>query len=237
MIIADMSSINVEVRVDETEVTGVKVGQKAKVKVDALGDMGLDGEVAEIAASAVIRTGQTIAQTAVAGSREAKDFKAVIRLVNLSNEMKDRLRPGMSATATITTDRRHNVIAIPLQVLVERELSQDKLGTGNRAKEKKPVEGVFIVRDDKAVFTPVETGIISQIEVEITSGLSEGQEIIIGPYRQLRRLRDGAEIRRNNDRAQSRFIGITQSPSREYLPVQRLAGRLSDKLRFVDDEL
>jgi hypothetical protein len=107
-----------------------------RVKVDALGDMELDGEVAEIAASAVTRTGQSIAQTAVADSREAKDFKAVIRLVNLSNEMKDRLRPGMSATATINTDRRHNVIAIPLQVLVERELSQDKLGSGNTAKEK-----------------------------------------------------------------------------------------------------
>jgi HlyD family secretion protein len=205
MIIADMSSINVEVRVDETEVTGVKIGQKAQVRVDALGDLELDGEVAEIAASAVTRTGQTIAQTAAAGSREARDFKAVLRLVNLSKEMKERLRPGMSATATIITDRRHNVIAIPLQVLVERELPQDKPGTDNTAKEKRPVEGVFIVRDDKAVFTPVETGIISQIEVEITRGLSEQQEIIIGPYRQLRTLKDGAEIRRNNVRAQSRI--------------------------------
>jgi hypothetical protein len=97
------------------------------------------------------------------------------------------------------------VIVIPLRVLVEPELPQDKHGTGNRAKEKKPVAGVFIVRDDEAVFTPVKTGIISQIEVEITRGLSEQQEIIIGPYRQLRTLKDGAEIRRNNDRAQSRF--------------------------------
>ncbi len=170
-----------------------------------MGDRELDGEVVEIAASAVTRTGQTIAQTAVAGSQEAKDFKAVIRFVNLPEEMKDRLRPGMSATAIITTDRRYDVIAIPLQALVERELQQDKPGTGNIAKEKKQVEGVFIIRDDKAVFTPVETGITGQNEIEITRGLIEQQEIVIGPYRQLRALKDGAMIRRNNDRAQSRF--------------------------------
>jgi HlyD family secretion protein len=108
MIIADMSSINVEARVDETDVTSVKVGQKVEIKVDALGDRELEGEVAEIASSAVTRTGQTIAQTAVAGSQEAKDFKTVIRLSNLSEALKDRLRPGMSATAIITTDRRNN---------------------------------------------------------------------------------------------------------------------------------
>jgi HlyD family secretion protein len=205
MTIADMSSINVEARVDETEVTGVKVGQKVEIKVDAMGDRELDGEVAEIAASAVTRTGQTIAQTTAAGSQEAKDFKTVIRLTNLSEEMKDRLRPGMSATAIITTDRRNNAIAIPLQALVEREPPQEKSGADKTDRKKEPIEGVFIVRDDKAVFTPVETGITSQNEIEITRGLGSRQEIIIGPYRQLRMLKDGALIRRNNDRVRSRF--------------------------------
>ncbi len=149
------------------------------------------------------RTGKTIAQTVVAGSQEAKDFKAVIRLVNLSEVMKDWLWPGMSATAVITTDRRKNVIAIPLQALVERELPQEKSGADKSAKKKDPVEGVFIVRDDKAVFTPVGTGITGQNEIEVTRGLTEQQEIIIGPYRQLRTLKDGAVIRRDNDRAQS----------------------------------
>jgi HlyD family secretion protein len=170
-----------------------------------MGDRELDGEVAEIAASAVTRTGRTIAQTAAAGSQEAKDFKAVIRLTSLSEEMKDRLRPGMSATAIISTDRRNNVIAVPLQALVEREPPREKSGANKTAKKKEPVEGVFIVRDDKAVFTPVETGITGQNEIEITRGLGAQQEIIIGPYRQLRLLKDGTLIRRNNDRAQSRF--------------------------------
>jgi HlyD family secretion protein len=203
MIIADMSTINIEVHVDETEVTDVKVGQKARVKVDALGDLELDGEVAEIAASAVTRTGQTIAQTAMARSQEAKDFKAVIRLSNISEDIKDRLRPGMSASAIITTDRRQDVLTIPIQAMVERELPQDEQGKRNRSKEKKPVEGVFLVSDDRAVFTPVEIGITGQNELEVTRGLSKGQEIIIGPFRQLRTLKDGADIRRNNDRAQS----------------------------------
>jgi HlyD family secretion protein len=203
MIIADMSVINVEVRVDETDVASVKVAQKVKVKVDALGEKELQGEVAEIAASAVTRSGQTIAQTAVAGTQEAKDFKVVVRLVNLTDDVRDRLRPGMSATATITTDRRENVVAIPLQALVEREqtpaagASPTPSATPDKAaKDKKPIKGVFIVQDNKAVFAPVETGITGENDIEITSGLKEQQEIIIGPYRQLRNLKDGTAIKR-----------------------------------------
>ncbi len=204
MIIADMSVINVEVRVDETDVASVKVGQRARVKVDALGDQEIEGEVAEIASSAVTRSGQTIAQTAVAGTQEAKDFKVVIRLINMSPEVRNRLRPGMSATATITTDRRENVIAVPLQAIVEREPQAGESQPGTTpassptpvAKDRKPIKGVFAVENNKAVFVPVETGITGENEIEITSGLSEGREIIIGPYRQLRTLKDGAQIKR-----------------------------------------
>jgi HlyD family secretion protein len=210
MIIADMSVINVEVRVDETDVASVNIGQKAKVKVDALGEQELEGEVIEKAASAVTRTGQTIAATAVAGSQEAKDFKVVIRLINSTEELRNRLRPGMSATATITTDRRESVIAIPLQSLVEREPSPGKpgekpgaaaspapaTGSDKAAREKRAQKGVFIVQNNKAVFIPVEAGITGENEIEITQGLQEGQEIIIGPYRQLRNLKNDTLIKR-----------------------------------------
>jgi HlyD family secretion protein len=201
MIIADMSSINIEVRIDESDVTGVKAGQPVKVKVDALSDRTFSGVVSEIAASAVTRTGQTIAQTAVAGSQEAKDFKAVIHLINLTNQEKNRLRPGMSATAVITTDRRQNVPVVPLQALVEREAPKLRSGAGNRAGEKRPIKGVFVVRDDKAAFVQVETGIIGQDEIEITRGVKEQEEIITGPYRELRTLKDGELIDRQNGRA------------------------------------
>jgi HlyD family secretion protein len=205
LIIADMSIINVEVRVDETDVANVKTGQRAKVKVDALGEKEIEGEVTEIAASAVTRSGQTIAQTTVAGSQEAKDFKVVIRLVNISDEARDRLRPGMSATATINTDRRENVIAIPLQALVEREAPGSGPGASPTpspspgGRDRKPAQrGVFVVENNKSIFKPVTTGITGENDIEITSGLNEGTEIITGPYRQLRNLKDNTAIKRED---------------------------------------
>jgi HlyD family secretion protein len=203
LIIADMSVINVEVRVDETDIANVAVGQKAKVKVDALGEKEIEGDVVEKAASAVTRTGQTIAQTTVAGSQEAKDFKVVIRLVNMSEEVRDRLRPGMSATAVITTDRRDNVIAVPLQALVERDPQQIQGGPagggqGQSPKDKKPLKGVFAVENDKTIFVQVETGITGENDIEIKSGLKEGQEIVTGPYRQLRTLKKDQKIKRED---------------------------------------
>ncbi|MCI0387271.1 MAG: efflux RND transporter periplasmic adaptor subunit [Acidobacteria bacterium] len=216
MIIADMSVVNVEVRADETDVANIKVGQKAKIKVDALDEQELLGDVVEIAASAVTRSGATIASTAVAGSQEAKDFKVVIRLTNLTSETKQRLRPGMSASATITTDRRENVISIPLQALVEREQPQDKpgavsgtkpsasqpAGTAKATKDNKVKKGVYVVQNDKAIFTPVETGITGENDIEITSGLQEQQEIILGPYRQLRSLKNESVIKREEKKPQ-----------------------------------
>ncbi|NBO63640.1 MAG: HlyD family secretion protein [Acidobacteria bacterium] len=200
LIIADMSVINVEVRVDETDIANVAVGQRAKVKVDALGEREIEGEVVEKAASAVTRTGQTIAQTTVAGSQEAKDFKVVIRLTSLPEEVRDRLRPGMSATAVITTDRREKVISVPLQSLVERDQpasGADKPGQDS-SKERKPQKGVFTVSNNKAVFTPVETGITGENDIEIKNGLAEGGEIIIGPYRALRTLKNDQGIKRED---------------------------------------
>lgn len=211
MIIADMSIINVEVRVDESDVASVRTGQKTKIKVDALGEREIEGEVTEIAASAVTRSGQTIAQTTVAGSQEAKDFKVVVRLVNISEEVRDRLRPGMSATATINTDRRENVIAVPLQALVEREAPEAKSGgspSPSASPDKaprghKPIRGVYVAENNKAIFKPVTTGIMGENDVEVTSGLSEGMEIITGPYRQLRSLKDDMPIRREDKNKRS----------------------------------
>jgi HlyD family secretion protein len=204
MIIADMSVINVEVKVDETDIKNVKQNQRAKIKVDALGETEIEGDVVEIAQTAVTRTGQTIAQTATSGSQEAKDFKVVIRLVNMSEQVRNALRPGMSATAVITTDRRDNVLAIPLQALVERDPQQlkgDKApasAASQNPKDKKPVMGVFVVENNKTVFKPVETGITGENDIEIISGLSEGVELVTGPYRQLRTLKPDQAIKRED---------------------------------------
>jgi HlyD family secretion protein len=203
MLIADMSVINVEVKVDETDIKNVSQGQRAKIKVDALGETELEGEVVEIAQTAMTRSGGTIATTATTGSQEAKDFKVVIRLVNLGEGARNALRPGMSATAVITTDRRENVIAIPLQALVERDPQQ--LAGDNKTpapsaspKDRKPVKGVFAVENNKTVFKPVETGITGENDIEIKNGLNQDQEIITGPYRQLRTLKPDQIIKRED---------------------------------------
>jgi HlyD family secretion protein len=209
MLIADMSAINVKVNVDETDITNVKLDQKVKVKVDALGETEIEGKVVEISQTAQDRSGRTIAQTSSSGSQEAKDFKVTIRLVNMSEEIRNRLRPGMSATATISTDRRENVVAVPLQALVERDPDQIKTGSGatptpaaqnqnQNPKDKKPVKGVFVIKDNKTVFTAVETGITGENDIEIKSGLNEGQEIVTGPYRQLRSLKNDQAIKRED---------------------------------------
>jgi HlyD family secretion protein len=206
LLIADMSVVDIWVRVDETDIANVALGQKAKVKVDALGDKELDGEIVEHAAWAQNRSGQTTAQAAASANQEAKDFKVVVRLTNLTGEVRSRLKPGMSATAVITTDRRENAIAVPLQALVERDPQQIGQGGGTPAgqnqarnpKDKKPIKGVFTIQNEKAVFVPVETGITGENDIEIKSGLKEGQEIITGPYRELRTLKNDQQIKRED---------------------------------------
>lgn len=195
--VADMSEINAEIKVDETDIADVQVGQKAKVKVDALGDMEIDGEVIEKGASAITRSGQTIATSA--NTQEAKDFLVKIRL-NPVPEVRDKLRPGMSTTAVITTATVENVLTVPLQAIVPREVPgsepADQAKSGGNAK-KKEVEGVFLFGSDgRAHFTPITTGIKGDQEIEVNSGLEENQEITIGPYKTLRTLKDNDQVKR-----------------------------------------
>ncbi|MBX7218623.1 MAG: HlyD family efflux transporter periplasmic adaptor subunit [Blastocatellia bacterium] len=201
MTIADMSKVNVEIKVDETDIANVKIGQPAKIKVDALGEAEIDGEVVEVGQSAVTRSGQTIA--AATTSQEAKDFKVKVRL-KPNADMQNRLRPGMSATAVITTDTRKDVIAIPLQALVARDKDEGKKpepaktpepGQPTNVKTKREeIQGVFIEEAGKSKFVAVKTGITGETEIEITEGLRGGEKIIIGPYRQLRTLKDGTAV-------------------------------------------
>jgi len=193
--IADMSEINVEVQVDETDIARVRVGQKARIRVDALGDQELEGVVSEVGRAALVRGGQALPDLTPTG-QEAKDFKVVIKLINLTPEAHDRLRPGMSATATITTDMRENVIAVPAAALVERDAEEVGEPIASANGQKKRLQGVFIVQDGRAIFRPVETGISGEMEIEIVSGLEEGMEVIVGPYRELRTLKHNAIVKK-----------------------------------------
>lgn len=201
MTIADMSEINVEVKVDETEIDKVEVGQKAKIKVDAFGDTELDGEVLQKTPLAVGKSQTSGGLSVNINVQEAKEFRVVIRLVNLSPEMQSGLRPGMSATATITTTTVNNVVAVPLQAVIEKKPDgspspEGQAGAPVSSDKPKPVKGVYVLEDGKAKFVPVETGITGESDIQIVGGLSEGQEVITGPSRILNTLKEGTVVKR-----------------------------------------
>jgi len=203
MTIADMSSINVEVKVDETSIDQVEVGQAAKIKVDAFGDKEITGRVKQKTPLAVGKSQTSGGLSTNINVQEAKEFRVVIELVDLPQEFKDGLRPGMSATAEITTKTANDVIAIPLQAVIEKkpdaQPSPTLQGDAQEPTDKpKMITGVFILDDNKAKFVEVTTGIIGESDREIKSGLEVGQEVITGPSRVLNTLKDGTIVKKES---------------------------------------
>ncbi|MBX7054941.1 MAG: efflux RND transporter periplasmic adaptor subunit [Pyrinomonadaceae bacterium] len=199
--IADMSQINVEVKVDETEIDKVEVGQKAKVKVDAFGDKEIAGEVMQKTPLAVGKSQTSGGLSVNINVQEAKEFRVVIKLTELPEDMKAGLRPGMSATATITTKTVNNVITVPLQAVIEKkpEGSPSPTVQGDApqpADKPKTITGVYVLDGNKAKFVEVTTGIVGESDREITSGLKADDEVITGPSRILNTLKDGTVVKR-----------------------------------------
>ncbi len=199
--IADMSSINVEVKVDETSIDKVEVGQRAKIKVDAFGDREIVGEVIQKTPLALGKSQTSGGLSTNINVQEAKEFRVVIKMVDLPEEVRVGLRPGMSATAEITTNTVQNAIAIPLQAVIEKkpegQPSPTLQGDAPPASDKpKMITGVFILDGNKAKFVEVETGIIGESDRQITSGLKEGDEVITGPSRILNTIKDGAIVKK-----------------------------------------
>jgi HlyD family secretion protein len=222
MTIADMSAINVEVNVDETEIKEVEVGQFVRVKIDAMGERELEAKVQQKNPLAVAKSDTTGGGlTTRVNTQEAKEFRVVIELdkSKTPDEVWNGLRPGMTATAVITTKTKQNVIAVPLQAVIEKPPTPPApaAGAGNTAKggaaapaaqqpqpspqgspgeKPKDVKGVYIVENSKVKFVPVTTGITGESEIEITEGLKEGQEVVTGPSRVMRTLKDGATVKK-----------------------------------------
>jgi HlyD family secretion protein len=182
MTIADLSVMEVEVEVDETDVVGVRLGQEANVRVDAYPDTPFKGKVTEVGSSALQRT------TAGAATQESKDFKVVVTLEDPAR----KLKPGLSASADIVTAKRTDVLAVPISALVLRDKPAGEAGAASAAKEE---EGVYAVADGRAKFVPVEKGITGGMMIEVASGLTENEEIVTGPYASLRELSDGVLVR------------------------------------------
>jgi HlyD family secretion protein len=186
--IADMSVVEAVMEVDETDVPNVKVGQRATVTIDAYPNKTYDGVVTEVGSSPM---------TATAGAGgEAVNFEVKIQLTNPPAGV----RPGFSASADIITGTRTKALAIPLQALVVREKPADK----NAKKDDKPAkaqeeEGVYVHKDGKVSFVGVTTGLTGDTDIEITKGLTEGDQIVTGPFRALRDIKDGSKVREQKE--------------------------------------
>lgn len=199
--IADMSTVNVEVKVDETEIDKVEVGQQAKIKVDAFGDKELMGEVTQKTPLALGKSQTTGGLSTNINVQEAKEFRVVIQLKNVPDEIHEGLRPGMSATAVITTKTAENVIAVPLQAVIEKQPDASPSPTIDNnvpvpGDKPKPIKGVFVMDGNKVKFVEVTTGITGESDIQITSGLEDGMEVITGPSRVMKTLKEGDVVKR-----------------------------------------
>jgi HlyD family secretion protein len=211
MTLADLSVITAEVKVDETDIVNVSMGQPVDVTVDALPGRVFPGKVTEVGDQAILRSTGIATSQSTTGTEEAKDFKVVVTLTNPPQE----LRPGLSATAKITTARRQNVLTIPIQALAVRTPASLKPGAsmqtvnaasaedGAPANAQDPgTQGVFLLRSHgsklQSEFVPVTTGITGSTDIEVTSGLKAGDEIVIGPYKVLRTLKNDVKLKRDN---------------------------------------
>jgi HlyD family secretion protein len=211
--ISDLAVITAEVKVDETDIVNVRLGQPAEVTIDAVPNKTFKGKVTEIGQSAIGRTsGATAGTNTTTTTEEAKDFKVVVTL----DSPPPGMRPGLSATAKITTATRENAVTVPIQALtvrtrrqLEEEEKSSQGGKGKvqaaaapsakeKEKEKEEVQGVFMLKDGRAVFTSVDTGIMGQSDVEIVKGIQANDQIVSGPFSVLRTLKNHTKVKVDN---------------------------------------
>lgn len=205
--IADMSVLEAQVDVDETDIPHVRIGQVAKITIDALPDQTFKGRVTEVGNS-------PIAGTSATSATRATDFRVVVTIEGVV----PNVRPGFTCTAVITTATRQKAISVPIQATTVREMIVDEkgqlvrdeqpAGRGERPRRqvatntelkpgqtRKEIEGVFVVHDGRAVYTPVKTGIAGEKFFEVLDGLKEGDEVITGPFASVRNLKDGELVK------------------------------------------
>jgi HlyD family secretion protein len=210
MTLADMSVITAEVKVDETDIVNVRLGQPAEVTIDAIPKKTFKAVVTEIGNNAIVRSTGVSTSQQTSASQEAKDFKVVVTL----QDPPENLRPGLSATAKVTTATRKAALTIPIQALTGRSRADLKAASGEKSEvqaavpsaeasnsnggDKEEIQGVFIVRNGKAEFLPIQTGVTGTADIEVLSGLKPDDEIVTGSYKVLRTLRPGTSIKIDN---------------------------------------
>jgi HlyD family secretion protein len=214
MTLSDMSVVTAEVKVDETDIVNVRLGQDADVTIDAVPGKTFHGKVTEIGSQAVLRSSGLATTQTTTSTQEAKDFKVVVTL----DSPPENLRPGLSSTAKIRTAERKGVVAIPIQALAVRsrkDLDEAAKDANSKSKgssvslaappptvagdpKKDEVQGVFVVNGKKAEFRQVDTGISGVTDIEVTKGLQPGDEIVVGSYKALRTLKPNAQVKVDN---------------------------------------
>jgi HlyD family secretion protein len=194
MVVSDLSKIEVEAEVDETDIAMVKLDQDVDISLDAFPDTTFEGRVTDIGNSARV--------TGVSAQDQVVNFLVTVLLL----DKVEGIRPGMSSTVDITTAKADSVVKIPLQAVVMRS-PEDTLTSGKEdsedkgtvaqetsdmdadTEEEEPMEGVFLVNEGNAVFIPIVLGIADQQNIEVKEGVSEGDSIIVGSYKTLRTLK------------------------------------------------
>ena len=205
MTIADMSLITAEVKVDETDIVNVHLHQIANITIDAIPNKTFPGHVIEIGNTAILRSTGLAASQSANSSQEAKDFKVVVAL----DAPPEEIRPGLSCSAKIVTATRPATLSIPIQALTVRKKMdlEPPPKDGVQASTETPaqmkaaneeIQGVFVVKDGHAEFRKVETGITGTTDIEITKGLSDGDQIITGSYKIIRTIRNDAKVKVDN---------------------------------------
>jgi HlyD family secretion protein len=202
--VADLKVMEASVKVDETDVPSIAVGDSASVRIDAFPDSSFSGRVTRIANSAI--TGQGTAAGNNSTTAQAVDFEVVITL----DAPPAQLRPDLSATADIVTATRKQAIAVPIIAVTVRDPDGKKFKADNSDKDPNApasasmddklakaseLEGVFLIKDGKADFVPVKIGIAGERYFEVMSGLKAGETVVAGPYAAIRDLEEGTELR------------------------------------------
>lgn len=185
--ISDMSEVEAVMMVDETSVPQVKIGQTANLTVDAYPGQTFKGTVTEVGSSPIMKNDPDL--LALTQGSEAINFKVKIRM----DSPPETIRPGFSVTAEIVTGRKEGATAIPIQALVVRDVPQ-KDKKGPRSSRPQTEEGVYLIKNGKLEFRKVETGLAGELMIEAKKGPAVGEEIVTGPFKVLRQVKEGDRV-------------------------------------------
>ena len=188
--ISDMSEVEAVMMVDETSVPDVKVGQKANLNIDAYPNRTFEGVVTEVGSSPIAKNDPDL--LSLTQGSEAINFKVKLRVTNPP----ETIRPGFSVTADILTGRKEGATAIPIQALVVRDVPKKdgKAAAASSAGRPQTEEGVYLVKNQKLAFEKVETGLAGELMIEVKSGPKVGEEIVTGPFKVLRQVKEGDKV-------------------------------------------